>query len=358
MSRFSVVYDANILYPNVLRDILIRLAKTGVFRARWTEDILDEVFRNIKADRPDLDTAKLDRTRELMCAAVDDCLVDGYQELIEGLVLPDADDRHVLAAAIRAGAQVIVTNNTKDFPASEGSRVRPLEVRARATVPDMNMQRVKKFAIAVAVPGALVLGVSGCSQSTGGQPVAEGTAAATSAAQSAATSAAARAGQCAPASGRVLTLPAKAAGEPTLGLPQPAGWDRETSQDSAVIRGAIVNKKLVADGFAANAVITLENAKGMTPQQALDAQVQSLRDGLKVTDLRRVPGTVCGYPSTTVTYAMPGSTPNHKVTTVAVSVPDGANLWSVTLTVQSKMPDDATYRRDSQAILAGLQITK
>ncbi|MCA4993107.1 hypothetical protein HWD35_00160 [Tsukamurella tyrosinosolvens] len=83
-----------------------------------------------------------------------------------------------------------------------------------------------------------------------------------------------------------------------------------------------------------------------------------LRQGLKVTGLQPVAGTLCGYPSTTVTYTMPVSTPNHRSTTVAVSIPDGANLWSVTVTVQSKMPDDPTYRRDSQAILSGLQITK
>ncbi|MEC4615407.1 Uncharacterised protein (plasmid) [Tsukamurella tyrosinosolvens] len=222
----------------------------------------------------------------------------------------------------------------------------------------MTNRRVKKVATAFAVPAAVVLGVTGCSQSTGGDPVAEGTSATASAAQTSATSTAASAGNCTAVSGRVLTLPTKAAGEPTLGLPQPAGWERETSQDSDVIRGAIVNKDLVTDAFAANAVITLENAKGMTPQQALDSQVDSLRQGLKVTGLQPVPGTLCGYPSTTVTYTMPGSTPNHRSTTVAVSIPDGANLWSVTVTVQSKMPDDPTYRRDSQAILSGLQITK
>ncbi|CAM3886619.1 LpqN/LpqT family lipoprotein [Tsukamurella ocularis] len=222
----------------------------------------------------------------------------------------------------------------------------------------MTNQRVKKFAVAFAAPVAVVLGVTGCSQTTGGDPVAEGTSPAASAAQNSAPSTAQKAGACAPVSGRVLTLPTKAAGEPTLGLPQPSGWERETSMDSEVIRAAIVNKNLINDAFAANAVITLENAKGMTPQQALDSQVDSLRKGLNVTGLQPAPGTLCGYPSTTVTYTMPGGTPNHKSTTLAVSIPDGANLWSVTVTVQSKMPDDATYRRDSQAILSGLQITK
>lgn len=116
MSGFTVVYDANVLYPTMLRDILIRLAGTGIYQARWTEDILDEVFRNLQANRPDLDPSKLRRTRELMCRAMDDCLVTGYEDLIESLSLPDPDDRHVLAAAIRCGAQVIVTENVRDFP--------------------------------------------------------------------------------------------------------------------------------------------------------------------------------------------------------------------------------------------------
>lgn len=116
MSGFTVVYDANVLYPSMLRDILIRLAGTGIFQARWTDTILDEVFRNLQVNRPDLDPEKLRRTRDLMCTAVDDCLVTGYEELIASLSLPDPDDRHVLAAAIRCGAQVIVTENKRDFP--------------------------------------------------------------------------------------------------------------------------------------------------------------------------------------------------------------------------------------------------
>ncbi len=54
-----------------------------------------------------------------MCEGVKDCLVRGYEPLIDALELPDADDRHVLAAAIRCGAQVIVTNNVSDFPADQ-----------------------------------------------------------------------------------------------------------------------------------------------------------------------------------------------------------------------------------------------
>lgn len=128
MSNFTVVYDANVLYPSILRDVLIRLANGGNFHARWTDMILDEVFSNLSKNRPDLDTTKLNRTRRLMCEAIDDCLVTGYEELIPALHLPDPDDNHVLAAAIRCGAQVIVTENKRDFPQPELAKY-DIEVR-------------------------------------------------------------------------------------------------------------------------------------------------------------------------------------------------------------------------------------
>ncbi|MFC8534493.1 PIN domain-containing protein [Streptomyces sp. NPDC057249] len=124
---FVAVYDANVLYPNVLRDVLIRVAGAGLVQAKWTESILDETFRNVRANRPDLPHEALDRTRRLMKAAVRDCLVKGYEPLIDVLELPDKDDRHVLAAAIRAKAQVIVTFNLKDFP---GDALAPWDVEA------------------------------------------------------------------------------------------------------------------------------------------------------------------------------------------------------------------------------------
>lgn len=114
---FVVLYDANVLYGSLPRDLLIRIAQAGLVQAKWTHEILDEAFRNIKANRPDLNPSKLDRTRQLMITAIRDCLVQGYEPLIDGLQLPDPGDRHVLAAAIKARAQVIVTNNLKHFPA-------------------------------------------------------------------------------------------------------------------------------------------------------------------------------------------------------------------------------------------------
>ncbi|WP_307273170.1 PIN domain-containing protein [Labrys wisconsinensis] len=88
----------------------------GPVRARWTKAIYAEWIRNVLRDRPDLTAAQLDRTRQLMDAHVRDAVVSGYEPLIETLVLPDPDDRHVLAAAIRAGASVIITYNLRDFP--------------------------------------------------------------------------------------------------------------------------------------------------------------------------------------------------------------------------------------------------
>ncbi|MEZ4432468.1 MAG: PIN domain-containing protein [bacterium] len=124
---FTVVYDACVLYPAPLRDLLVRLAITDIVTARWTDAILDECFRSILEVRTDLTLDRLARTRTLMNRAVRDVLVTDYESLIHGLDLPDPDDRHVVAAAIRAGAQAIVTMNLKDFPASA---LKPLNLEA------------------------------------------------------------------------------------------------------------------------------------------------------------------------------------------------------------------------------------
>lgn len=115
---FVVIYDANVLFPAPLRDLLMHVALTGVVQARWSGEILDECFANILVKRPNLTSDSLVRTRRLMNRALPDALVTGYEPSILGLSLPDPNDRHVVAAAIHAGAQVIVTMNLKDFPAS------------------------------------------------------------------------------------------------------------------------------------------------------------------------------------------------------------------------------------------------
>jgi predicted nucleic acid-binding protein len=117
VASFTALFDACVLYPAALRDLLMHLALTDLFRAKWTDKIHDEWIRNLLKNRPDLKMEQLHRTRDLMNNNVRDCLVLGYEDLISSLTLPDANDRHVLAAAICAGADVIVTYNLSDFPA-------------------------------------------------------------------------------------------------------------------------------------------------------------------------------------------------------------------------------------------------
>ena len=107
--------DAKVLYPALLRDLLMQLAFSGLYKARWSAEIDDEWSRNLLAARPDL-AERIDRTRAVMHRAIPDALVTGHAALIPVLSLPDPNDRHVLAAAITAGADVIVTFNIKDFP--------------------------------------------------------------------------------------------------------------------------------------------------------------------------------------------------------------------------------------------------
>jgi predicted nucleic acid-binding protein len=117
-ANIAVVYDACVLYPAPLRDLLFQLATTRIFCAKWTELIHDEWTRNLLIKRSDLNANRLARLRVLMNENVPDSLVTDFEQLIPTLSLPDPDDRHVLAAAITANAKIIVTFNLKDFPDS------------------------------------------------------------------------------------------------------------------------------------------------------------------------------------------------------------------------------------------------
>lgn len=112
----TVLYDACVLYPAPLRDLLLWLGLSGLFKARWTTQIHEEWQRNLLMNRPDLTSETLAHTARLMDRAIPDALITGYESLIPTLQLPDVDDRHVLAAAVKGGVQTIVTFNLKDFP--------------------------------------------------------------------------------------------------------------------------------------------------------------------------------------------------------------------------------------------------
>jgi predicted nucleic acid-binding protein len=124
---FIVVYDANVLVGNTQRDLLVRIAQTGLVQAKWTDRILDEAMAAVQKSRPDVSPDRLARTRELMIEAVPDCIISGHESLIEAIHLRDPKDRHVLAAAIKSGAQVIVTAD-KDFTADD---LAPWDIEAK-----------------------------------------------------------------------------------------------------------------------------------------------------------------------------------------------------------------------------------
>lgn len=114
-ARYTAVLDANVLYPALLRDVLLSLADADLYSAKWSVHIRNEWTRSLLRDRPELST-QVAAAAQAMEDAIPDCLVSGYEHLIEGLLLPDADDRHVLAAAIVGHADAIVTWNQADFP--------------------------------------------------------------------------------------------------------------------------------------------------------------------------------------------------------------------------------------------------
>lgn len=126
--------DANVLYPARLRDLLIRLDIAGLYRARWSADVLDECFNNLIKNRPDLTAVQLERTRALMNRALPEALVEDYEPAIQDLELPDPNDEHVLAAAITAEASLIVTHNLDDFPSDR------LPAGLRVMAPDSFIQ--------------------------------------------------------------------------------------------------------------------------------------------------------------------------------------------------------------------------
>lgn len=144
---FTVVYDADVLHRAAVRDLVVRLARRPRLnlRARWTHAILDEMVESILTRRPEL-SSRLAITRELMCEAVADCIVTGWEPLVDALTLPDPEDRHVLAAAIVAHAEVIVTYNLSDFPAVD---LEPFGVRAEH--PDAFLAGLAELAPAVIV---------------------------------------------------------------------------------------------------------------------------------------------------------------------------------------------------------------
>ena len=112
---FKAVLDACTLFPAHLRDTLLRLAERGLYAALWSDDILDELQRSLV--RRGISEVSVEKLLAALQRAFPESEVRGYRPLIQSMTC-DHKDRHVLAAAVSAGADVVVTFNTADFPAS------------------------------------------------------------------------------------------------------------------------------------------------------------------------------------------------------------------------------------------------
>lgn len=113
--NYTAILDASVLVPGFLSNLLLWLAEMDLYRAKWSDDIHKEWIRgrNVRYGIP----VEISQTRrEMMDQQFPQGLVHEYQSLIDGLTLNDLDDRHVLAAAIKCGANAIVTTNLKHFP--------------------------------------------------------------------------------------------------------------------------------------------------------------------------------------------------------------------------------------------------
>ena len=112
--RFKCVLDTNVIYPLWTRDLLLWFAFYDLYTPKWSNNIFSEWITVMK--RKGVSDDEANKRANVMNNAFPDAMVENYEPLIEGLTLPDTDDRHVLAASIKTNANLIITNNLKDFP--------------------------------------------------------------------------------------------------------------------------------------------------------------------------------------------------------------------------------------------------
>lgn len=123
----SVFIDANVFYGARLRSLVLYLAQAQLFRVRWSDQVQAEWINTLLINRPDLKASDLEKTKRLMTVAIPDALVSGYDRFIEQVDLPDRNDRHVVAGAVAAKVDLILTFNERDFPTA---RLAPFHLKA------------------------------------------------------------------------------------------------------------------------------------------------------------------------------------------------------------------------------------
>ena len=132
-NRFTATIDACVLAGVLRRNLILTLAQWEFFRVRWSDEILDEAERAIAglfAKKGDLNAAeKGSKARASMEKAFEDAMVSGYARYLPMCEGVDPGDAHVIAAALKTQAQVIVTDNLKHFPAT---LLEPLNLEAKS----------------------------------------------------------------------------------------------------------------------------------------------------------------------------------------------------------------------------------
>lgn len=164
---------------------------------------------------------------------------------------------------------------------------------------------------------------------------------------------------CAHSDGELIDVPARSDAEPQLRVPQAAGWNRSTKLDSEIVRLVLVNPDLVANQFAPNIVVTLEDTPKADVQTIFARQHDNLVKLAGATDLTSEPTTVCGLPAETITYtAAPTGPGTHSRVVTLLSVPTivRGHQYLVSAAVQTTEPDNPTYRHDAKALLDGIQV--
>lgn len=112
--RFTAVLDTNVIFPVVIRDLLFWFAHYELYTPKWSNHIFDE-WKSVMI-RKGIPLDEVNKRINKANLAFPDALVQNYEVILGSLKLKDPDDCHVLAAAITINADVIVTNNLKDFP--------------------------------------------------------------------------------------------------------------------------------------------------------------------------------------------------------------------------------------------------
>lgn len=212
------------------------------------------------------------------------------------------------------------------------------------------MTSTGKPVLATLLTAALVL--TGCSQSVTGTAV-------TAAGRAPDAASGGDDAQCATADAPLEDIPSEDDREPRLRIPVPAGWERNSMMDSQIIRYAVVATDLISNGFATNAVVTLESARGnQTPDAVFEQNRGNLETMMGAFDLQTESNTTCGFPSETTRYMAPpmGPAPQRPIIMHAVVATSEATTYLATVTIQTTDGDNPTYIRDSQEIVDGFQM--